>query len=316
MPPPPPVYRVQPKLSDAVRLPAPVRGVPDRPAPRPQSEQPEPILLQGGDGRTLLSGPPPRAAGDAPPMVNMSGAVEADSIAIIDGEPVFSGLDMGAWSEMLTSLTESYADPEPAANPSTDGIVEIVSSRAEAEPPPASAHVPMVARIANRDFSAGVSGGWIMVGKASLASTKSLNIGGKSFRSPAKGGGTFLTASPAEPGSPAGVAQQIAVVDGDQINFQVLFASPGRETGDEVSIDLVRDGIELPLYMANGLLSPALSWQAVSYTVPQGGGGTYLLRLSMNTAKGRPAQVPVVGFLIEREARLTEFGLVRPAGLH
>ncbi len=304
-------------LGTATRPPK-LRFAPGNPGLRPPLDAPDAPLLQAADGRILLSIPVAKSSGE-PVLINLAGAVEAVDAEVVDGELVFSGLDMSRWTEMLTSVTDSYAGWDMVSASADDeasaSAVEIVTSRAAERPLPEVARLAVIARIANRDFAAGVTSAWQPIGGASLVTAKQLTIGGKTFRSPAKRPGTFLIARPAAVGATGGIEQQISVRDGEQINFSVLFASPNRAAGDEISVDLVRDGTELPLYMASGLQAHEPGWQSVSFTVPPGAAGVYRLRLTLSGASPNSAQLPTVGFLVAAEARATELERGSPSGM-
>lgn len=310
---PPVITRTPTVVLDAAKKPPRPRGAA---TPSPDRAPVEPVdtsLVQSADGRVLLRAPSPRP-GREPLLINLSGEVEADGITIVDGEPVLSGLDMGVWTEMLTSVSSDYADWDMGTATAEDDTtpVEVVTSRVSSISPATASLPAAVARIANRDFAEGVNAAWQKFGTAALTHAKRLTIGAKTYRSPTEGGGTFLIARPTAPKSPGGVEQQVSVNDGEQINFHVLFASPERAAGDEISVDLVRDGIEMPLFMASGIQSQEPRWQSVSYTVPPGGAGTYLLRVTVAAKTVGAEQQPVVGFLIDSKAQATE---TDPSGL-
>ena len=313
LPPPalPPLVAKAPIMArDAATRGPRVRALPGKAMPENGGAAVQTPLIQAPDGRVLLSGPTPiKSAGEAP-LINLTGAIEASDAAVVDGELVFTGLDMAVWTEMLTSLTDSYAgwDMEPTTREDDAATkVEIVTSQASERPAPVMTRLAAVARVANRDFSAGVATAWSPLGGTSLAAAKLLTIGANTYRSPARRAGTFLIARPSRAGEPSGIEQQISVRDGEQINFSILFASPDRSAGDAVSLDLVRDGIELPLFMASGFQVQEPGWQSVSFTMPPGSAGTYRLRLTVTGQATVAARTPVVGFLVEAEARATEY---------
>ena len=311
--PPPVITRTPTVVLDAAKKPPGPRGAATPSPDRAPVDTVDTSLVQSADGRVLLRAPSPRPGRESL-LINLSGEVEADGITIVDGEAVLSGLDMGVWTEMLTSVSSDYADWDMGMATAEDDTtsVEVVTSRISSIPP-APASLPVaVARIANRDFADGVNAAWQKFGTATLASAKRLVIGNKSYRSPIGNGGTFLIARPAASKSPGGVEQQVSVNDGEQINFHVLFASPELALGDEISVDLVREGIEMPLFMASGIQSQEPRWQSVSYTVPPGGTGTYLLRLTIVTKAASAGQRPFAGFLVDSKVQAVE---TDPSGL-
>ena len=312
-PPPPAIARTPTLILDAAKKPPRPRGPATGSSERPLAEPVDTSLVQSADGRVLLSAPPQRP-GREPLLINLTGEIEADGIVIVDGEPVLSGLDMGVWTEMLTSVSSDYADWDIGSPASEDDAapVELVTSRVSSISPSPTLLPTSVARIANRNFAEGVNTAWQQYGAATLTSAKRLAIGTKSYRSPIDGSGTFLVARPAAPKSPGGVEQQVRVNDGEQINFHVLFASPERDPGDEISVELIRNGIELPLFMASGIQSQEPRWQSVSYTVPPGSSGTYLLRLTIVTKMASAEQRPFAGFLVDSKAQAAE---TDPSGL-
>ena len=312
LPPPalPPLVAKAPTIArDAAARGPRVRDLPGKAAPENGGPAVHTPLLQAPDGRVLLSGSALIKSAGEPLLINLSGTIEANDAAVVDGELVFSGLDMAMWTEMLTSLTASYAgwDMDPTAEDHAATKVEIVTSQASERPVPVATRLAEVARVANRDFSAGVATAWLPIGVANLANAKLLMLDGKAYRSPAKRAGTFLIARPSRAGESGGIEQQISVLDGEQINFSILFSSPDRSAGDAVSLDLVRNGIELPLFMASGLQSQEPSWQSVSFTVPPGSAGVYRLRLTVAGQARVAARLPVVGFLVEAQARAIEY---------